>query len=1121
MSPLSLDELSEIPFTDRTLPSHPRESLIKSARFLECSTRIFAQVPSKMSRLILLLLVAAPLISSLETASLDKSPRSVLSGQGIVVPKRSNLISNIDHQFRHRVQLKQHQDNKTQPANHSTAIVQPQGFITGHFPHLFRPNHQLKPKRGYPTEQSSSLLVDRQQQELLAANPNLSISDPLLVQQTRASLQYPPTTLSNVSSLSAHHKQDLAASSFAVLQQSSAFDVTDQPRLYRGYSLIELEIKNELDRRYVQDLYANLSAMVNEQAANSHASPQVSPYVDVDFWSFGRLNAVNDQIDIMVSPRSRPILLGMVSRARIKHRIKIEDIQARIDRDQMQFDGPQLQIPIQPASGSAFEPGQVASAKAQTPAVGLPRSIGSNGRLSGDSIKLSLDKTIPSNLNLFNQRETSLHGRQANDVISSTNGNTNGNLINSSPFASKGFNDSVFFENYQRLGTINQYLELIVQRNSDIAQVKVIGRSSQGRHLRVLKLGYEQMVNDEAWTKGETSRDASPSQPQNASQILSNFLRRQRAAQKVGSIWLDGGTHAREWISPATVLYLAFRFSDNHDKCSKFFKSLESIVSQHENSIALSGNQQGEKKQQSNRVDQNDLDMNLLNGINEINVQLLNPKSTLGYRPRTELEKMLELLGKSPQVLASEYGCDLEVDQILRRYTFFIMPVLNPDGYEYSHTHNRLWRKTRSTSSHPIYRHFCLGVDPNRNYDAQHGSTGSSTHPCSQTYAGATPFTEPETRHQSNFVYANRFGMKMYISFHSYSQMILLPLSHSKQTIPDLKDLESVGTAAVKAIEQTHGTVYRIGPSASILYTASGTASDWAYEKANVKYSYTIELRDTGSHGFLLPRQQIIPTGEETFNGLLAMIGQMEKNSGTLTSKSTPVISSPNDKNSQLSDYNRVSQADLDQLNNFNNHRNRPQLESVRSVPSIDGNRSELAPTGAEPDASGSHSATAESTLMGVRDRKTTSKPQIEESLNDPNGPQYNPQDYRQVPPPGDARSEALLNDRLDPLGQPLESVSEDNDPDSSFALEGEGELMEPAIELDDAGFRAHVTESKLTSRRIDSSRRIFDKSRRAPNGRNSINSPVEREDTSAAKRESSGNLLTVSKTSKSRKQIR
>lgn len=52
---------------------------------------------------------------------------------------------------------------------------------------------------------------------------------------------------------------------------------------------------------------------------------------------------------------------------------------------------------------------------------------------------------------------------------------------------------------------------------------------------------------------------------------------------------------------------------------------------------------------------------------------------------------------------------------------------------------------------------------------------------------------------------------------------------------------------------------------------AAGGSDDWAKGVAGVKYSYTIELRDTGNYGFLLPASQIIPTGEETFEGFLVV----------------------------------------------------------------------------------------------------------------------------------------------------------------------------------------------------------------------------------------------------------
>ena len=40
----------------------------------------------------------------------------------------------------------------------------------------------------------------------------------------------------------------------------------------------------------------------------------------------------------------------------------------------------------------------------------------------------------------------------------------------------------------------------------------------------------------------------------------------------------------------------------------------------------------------------------------------------------------------------------------------YFLPVLNPDGYEYTHTHDRMWRKNRARYGE------CVGVDLNRNF---------------------------------------------------------------------------------------------------------------------------------------------------------------------------------------------------------------------------------------------------------------------------------------------------------------------------------------------------------------------------------------------------------------------
>jgi hypothetical protein len=54
-----------------------------------------------------------------------------------------------------------------------------------------------------------------------------------------------------------------------------------------------------------------------------------------------------------------------------------------------------------------------------------------------------------------------------------------------------------------------------------------------------------------------------------------------------------------------------------------------------------------------------------------------------------------------------------------------------------------------------------------------------------------------------------------------------------------------------------------------VLFT--GGADDWAKGVAGIKYAYTVELRDDGTYGFLLPASQIVATGKETFAAIKAI----------------------------------------------------------------------------------------------------------------------------------------------------------------------------------------------------------------------------------------------------------
>ena len=56
-----------------------------------------------------------------------------------------------------------------------------------------------------------------------------------------------------------------------------------------------------------------------------------------------------------------------------------------------------------------------------------------------------------------------------------------------------------------------------------------------------------------------------------------------------------------------------------------------------------------------------------------------------------------------------------------------------------------------------------------------------------------------------------------------------------------------------------------------IIDSAAGATCDYFYEIQGIVHSYTIEVRDRGEFGFLLPPTLIHISASELFNGLKAM----------------------------------------------------------------------------------------------------------------------------------------------------------------------------------------------------------------------------------------------------------
>ncbi len=187
--------------------------------------------------------------------------------------------------------------------------------------------------------------------------------------------------------------------------------------------------------------------------------------------------------------------------------------------------------------------------------------------------------------------------------------------------------------------------------------------------------------------------------------------------------------------------------------------------------------------------------------------------------------------------LVDNYGIDPDVTDWVNSGEIWVVPLLNPDGLEYSQNVYTMWRKNRRNNGGSY------GVDLNRNYAKGWGGSGSSGFPFDETYRGTAPFSEPETQALRDHFQNPLYDFKAMITYHSYGELVMYPWGHVDSKAPDHYNLDYMVNEMEDLIDAVHGNNY-VAQKGSDLYVASGTTDDWTYDVSGIP-SFTIELGKT------------------------------------------------------------------------------------------------------------------------------------------------------------------------------------------------------------------------------------------------------------------------------------
>ena len=224
-----------------------------------------------------------------------------------------------------------------------------------------------------------------------------------------------------------------------------------------------------------------------------------------------------------------------------------------------------------------------------------------------------------------------------------------------------------------------------------------------------------------------------------------------------------------------------------------------------------------------------------------------------------------------------------QIRTILENIDLFVFPDVNPDGKNYSQTHDPVsgqpqrfwWRKNRNPNT--TVGSSTPGVDLNRNFDFLWNSgIGTSANPSSNLYKGASAFSEPEARNVRH-LFTTYPNISYFVDIHSFGQLILYSWGDDnnqtvntgqnffnpahdglrgiagdtlyREFIPTLDENTAVNLAnrMNDALRDVRGRNYTVQQAVG-LYPTSATSDDYAFSRHLVNgldrkiFAYTIEF---------------------------------------------------------------------------------------------------------------------------------------------------------------------------------------------------------------------------------------------------------------------------------------
>ena len=182
----------------------------------------------------------------------------------------------------------------------------------------------------------------------------------------------------------------------------------------------------------------------------------------------------------------------------------------------------------------------------------------------------------------------------------------------------------------------------------------------------------------------------------------------------------------------------------------------------------------------------------------------------------------IELATKFIKYIIDNYKTNPRLLRALTRNTLYMVPCLNPDGFEYSRRHFSFWRKNRRDNGDGTF-----GVDLNRNFSVRFRK-GSET--SSNIYGGPEAFSEPETQAIKNFV-DNRPNITVALDYHSQGNVFFPAHKFNHEEELEGTDLNLLCANMAGEIRKVTGRQYGIHRGKPPFNLINGSGREYYYNR--------------------------------------------------------------------------------------------------------------------------------------------------------------------------------------------------------------------------------------------------------------------------------------------------